>query len=397
LPRNRAAIFLDLPEQAQYAQKQGAITMNSIKTLSISGFKSIREMKELELRPLNVLIGANGAGKSNLVSFFRMVNLMMKNALFEYVMKSGNADTILYNGEKITSHIEAGIAMSINDEDNAYQFMLCPYNNLLGIKNEIVKWQKHEGDTEAPGIEFGTLDGTKSSSLADLRKQGRYPRIVPVWNYLFKLGVFQFNDTTYTSKIRKQCLVDDNKAIFEDGGNFPAMLYYLRKQHLNAYLSIIDTIRLVYSSFDDFILEPYRNNRDYLDWRWKENGSSYEFRPYQLSDGTLRFMALATLLKLPPEDMPSLVIIDEPELGLHPAAIGVLADLLKSASKKTQIIVSTQSVSLVNYINVEDVIVVEKEDDQSVFKHLNRSELSSWLEDFTLGELWEKNVIGGRP
>jgi predicted ATPase len=371
--------------------------MNSIKTLSISGFKSIREMNELELRPLNVLIGANGAGKSNLVSFFRMVNLMMKNALFEYVRKTGDADTILYNGEKITSHIEAGIDLSINDEDNTYQLKLYPYNNLLGIKNEIVKWQKHEGDTEAPGIEFGALDGTAKSSLADLRKQERYPRVVSVYNYLFKLGVFQFNDTTYTSKIRKKCLIDDNKVIFEDGGNFPAMLYYLKKHDLDAYLSIIDTIRLVYPSFDDFSLEPERNDRGLLDWRWKENGNSYEFRPYQLSDGTLRFMALVTLLKLPQEDMPSLVIIDEPELGLHPAAITVLADLLKSASMKTQIIVSTQSVSLVSNTNVEDVLVVEKEDDQSVFKHLNRSELSSWLEDYTLGELWEKNVIGGRP
>ena len=371
--------------------------MNYIKSLSISGFKSIREMKDLELRPLNVLIGANGAGKSNLVSYFRMVNLMVRNALFEYVAKNGYSDSILYDGEKLTSKIESRILMSIRDESYEYSFDLRPYNNLLGIKNEILHWTRRRGDTEAPGIQFGTADDTTQSSLNDIKKRKAYPRIVPVWDYISNFGVFQFNDTTGSSKIRKKSLVNDNKSVFEDGGNLSAILYYLKEKEGDAYESIIEKIRLVYPAFEDFIILPERLNRDFLDWRWKEMGKSYELRSNQFSDGTLRFMALVTLLGLPKKDMPSLVIIDEPELGLHPRAVTILCELLKAASVSTQIIISTQSPSIIDEMDPPDVIVVEREDNQSVFKHLDEKALEEWLTDYSLGELWQKNLLGGNP
>ena len=167
------------------------------------------------------------------------------------------------------------------------------------------------------------------------------------------------------------------------------MLYRLRERQRSAYDVIVETIRLAAPFFHGFALEPDRLNPSFIDLRWLEAGSSYELGPSQLSDGTLRFMALVTLLCLPPEELPPILIIDEPELGLHPAAVAVLGGLIRAAS--------TQSVGLVNQMEAADVMVVEKQDGQSVFRRLSPSELEPWLADYSLGELWEKNVLGGRP
>jgi predicted ATPase len=132
-----------------------------------------------------------------------------------------------------------------------------------------------------------------------------------------------------------------------------------------------------------------------LEWRQKD--SDYPFLASHLSDGTLRFMCLATALLQP--SPPATMLFDEPELGLHPYALTLLANLFKQAAKGTsqQVIVSTQSAQLVNEFEPEDIVVVERTQGESVFGRLESAKLSGWLEDYTLGELWQKNVFGGGP
>lgn len=191
--------------------------------------------------------------------------------------------------------------------------------------------------------------------------------------------------------------MDDNRYLFDHGGNLAQMLFYLRERKRETCDLIVSTIQQGAPFFDDFALQPDRLNPTVINLGWREKGAVYEMGPHQISDGTLRFMALVTLLSQPQEDLPGLIIIDEPELGLHPSAISILADLLRAVSGTSQVIVSTQSVTLVNQMSVENVIVVDRDSGQSVFRRLDEVALRGWLEEYAMGELWEKNVLGGRP
>jgi predicted ATPase len=143
------------------------------------------------------------------------------------------------------------------------------------------------------------------------------------------------------------------------------------------------------------LLRPIPSNPNQIQLEWYEKGSDFPFRANSLSDGTIRFICLATLLLQP--RLPPLVILDEPELGLHPYAISILYRLLEQASKKSQLLISTQSVTLINYFSPEDVIAVDKEKGSSTFTRLDQLKIEKWMEDYTIGELWEKNIFGGRP
>ncbi len=208
--------------------------------------------------------------------------------------------------------------------------------------------------------------------------------------------VYHFSDTSTSAGIRQKRSVRDNLKLKPDAENLASFLRRLREQHGEHYTRIVQSIRLVAPFFGDFV---YRKEaEEYIDLEWFEtNDPDTPFGPRQLSDGTLRFICLATLLLQPRFLQPDTILIDEPELGLHPYALGVLAAMLKQAAEETQLIVSTQSVDLVNALEPEDVVVVNRNDRESTFTRLEREELSDWLHDYALGELWKMNILGGRP
>jgi predicted ATPase len=234
--------------------------------------------------------------------------------------------------------------------------------------------------------------GHKESRLAEFAK-------FPVVNYVLKImrdwQVYHFHDTGDAARIKKAGDINDNEALRPDASNLAAFLYRLRESHPAHYKKIVQTVRLAAPFFDDFTLRPSRLNSDKIHLEWKEKDSDVYMNASALSEGTLRFICLTTLLMQPADLLPSTFLIDEPELGLHPYAIGLLASMLQSTATKTQIIVSTQSVPLVNQFTSEDLVVVDREEGQSVFRRLDARELSGWLEEYGLGDLWEKNVIGG--
>jgi predicted ATPase len=223
-----------------------------------------------------------------------------------------------------------------------------------------------------------------------------------IYKILRSCQVFQFHDTSPNSYIRNKVYVDNNKFLFSDAGNLAAYLYVLKSksEYEKYYKRILNRIRSVIPQFGDFELEPSEINSNYISLNWKEkNEHQYLFGPHQLSDGSLRFTALATLLLQPPEKLPSVIVIDEPELGLHPSAIGVLASMVKDASRHCQVILATQSPRLVDEFDTDDIIVAERieNENRTTFKKLDSQKLADWLENYSLSELWEKNVLGGQP
>jgi predicted ATPase len=191
--------------------------------------------------------------------------------------------------------------------------------------------------------------------------------------------------------------VNDNSYLRADGSNLPAFLYLLKKKNPESYGLIRDTVRQVAPFFDDFLLKPDPLNEDTIRLAWKHRISDKYFGASALSDGTLRFIVLSTLLLQPHHSLPSIILIDEPELGLHPYAIVLLASLVKQASIKAQVILSTQSPLLLDHFEPRDVLVAERFHGATEIKRLKTARLKSWLEDYSLGQLWEKNELGGRP
>jgi predicted ATPase len=210
--------------------------------------------------------------------------------------------------------------------------------------------------------------------------------------------VYHFHDTSATAKVKQIQPINDNRYLRSDAQNLAAFLYLLQQQkrYSDRYQKIVKTIRLVAPFFGNFVLRPKVDNPDTIELEWTEQGSDIPFKAHHLSDGTLRFICLATVLLQPESFQPETILIDEPELGLHPYAIQVLAGLLRSASRSKQIIVSTQSVQLLNEFDPGDVIVSDRTDGSTMLHRLDAKQLDTWLEDYSLGELWQKNILGGR-
>jgi predicted ATPase len=209
--------------------------------------------------------------------------------------------------------------------------------------------------------------------------------------------VYHMHDTSSLSPMRKTAKVDDNRTLHADGSNLAAFLYLLQEREPTSYRLIRRTIQQVAPFFDDFKLEPSRLRPEDIKLEWRHKNSEQYFDSASFSDGTLRFIALATLFLQPALHLPSVILLDEPELGLHPYAIGMLASLIKQASKSVQIIVSTQSSLLLDHFDPEDVLVASRRDGGTDIQRLEAPRLQSWLEEYSLGQLWEKNELAGRP
>ncbi|HEX2080417.1 MAG TPA: AAA family ATPase [Longimicrobium sp.] len=361
-----------------------------LERLSLSGFKTIRQLEKLELGPMNVLIGPNGAGKSNLLSFFRMLGQMMDNPgnLQLFVGRAGGANTLLYNGAAVTEQIQARLEFSA-PVSAGYAFRLAyAAQDTLIFAHEAFTVPDEGGPR---WLELGA--GHRESGLIDsFDLDPVHP--LNLYFMLHKCIVHQFHNTSETARIRQRWSVDDNRVLKEDGANLAPFLLRIRQRHPEHYRRLTETLRQVAPFFADFELFPEHNT---VLLRWREVRSDLLLGPHQASDGTLRAMALVALLMQPKEELPSIIILDEPELGLHPRAISVLAGLLQTAALSTQVIVATQSPVLLDHFEPEQVIVAEREDSESIFRRLDRFKLEAWLEEYTLSDLWDKNVLGGRP
>jgi predicted ATPase len=377
--------------------------MGTLKRIQLKGFRSIKEM-DLELRSLNVLIGANGSGKSNLISFFKMLNEMMAGRLQQYIATTGRAQSLLHFGPKVTPQMEARLEFEEGDWQFAYvQKLIYASGDGLAFAREAFLYQNHKIENNQLFEYESLLAGTESwFRLSNLGLQlsdpgNMMPMAKGLINLLNQCRVYHFHDTSPTARVRQYGYVGDNKSLLFDAANLAAFLYRLKNERPIVYSRIVETIRLIAPFFDDFDLEPTGTNKTDIMLNWRHEGSDLLFGPHQLSDGTLRAICLIALLLQPEDELPGLIIVDEPELGLHPYALNIIASLFQSASLHSQVLISTQSSAFLNHFEPEDVIVVEREGGQSIFRRTDPAALEAWLDEYSLGEVWEKNVIGGGP
>lgn len=362
--------------------------LGRLQHIKLKGYRSIREL-DLALAPLNVLIGPNGAGKSNFISFFRFMNKLLDKDLQLHVRQQLNgADRTLFFGRKRTD----ALSIDLYFPPNAYKARLLPTtDDSLVFAEEAALFH---------GEDIGYAGGVKSFPLAaagalesGLPKvdgtKGSTQRHVAA--YLSDWKVYHFHDTSDTARVKAAYSIHANDRLMPQGDNLAAFLYGIRDS--DAYVRIVKTIQRVAPFFHDFIFQLEAN--ELIRLRWKHKGSDDYFDATMLSDGTLRFICLTTLLLQP--KLPTMILLDEPELGLHPFAMQLLAAMMRSASEQTQIIASTQSVTLANQFGWQDIVVVDQIDNASHFRRLQESEVSVWLEQYKLGDVWEMNVFGGTP
>lgn len=358
---------------------------DQLSQINISGFKSIKHC-EIKFRKVNVLIGSNGAGKSNFISAFTLLQNILSQNLQIFVAQSG-MNSLFYNGRKITEEISFEVYFG----KNSYGFVLIPTDdNRLIFKKE---YFGYHGQREN---ESNVSRGTTESQWQKGAHNNIDDYVIPILEKQ-NWRVYHFHDTGRNAKVKQEHNISNNKILMNDAGNLAAFLYRLKNNYEKSYEEIVCTIQLIAPYLADFVLEPQEGNEEQIILKWKQKGCEDIFNASQLSDGTLRFICLAVLLLQPHELQPATIIIDEPELGLHPYAITIFAEMVRQLSDEKQIIISTQSVEMLNEFDVEDVIVVDRGENGSEFKRLKEDELEVWLEeDYALGDLWKKNILGGR-
>lgn len=384
--------------------------MSELDYITIKGFKSIASIEELKFGALTLLIGPNGSGKSNFLDVFSFLNAVVEGRLQEYVGKAGGAERVLHFGSRVTDRME--IEVSFQGGERLYRISLESnhLDELITIDSIIEIFDDSDAEptripvfgwgAKEPGVSSGVqiygLTGAGGTDWAR-RDEDAEAEFKYVEDLLARMRLYHFLDTGAHSPVKKTADVHDNRYLRVDGSNLAPFLYLLRKRHEGSYGSIVRTVRQVAPFFKDFVLGPRPENPDTIRLEWEHVGTDAYFDASSLSDGTLRFMAIATLFLQPVEYRPSVILLDEPELGMHPYAITLLASLMRQASVDTQVIVSTQSSLLVDHFEPEDVVVADRVNGGTQFTRLESSKLRGWLEDYSLGQLWEKNELGGRP
>jgi predicted ATPase len=379
--RNQTCLVISMPHNRDACRIMASPGLNqtmmkTLHKLKIEGFKSI-ERAELALGDMNVVIGANGSGKSNLISVFRLLEQVLARNLQLFVRSE--PDRLLHHGRKVS----AALALHFEFSDNTYGFKLQAAHDSLIFESEYVETIANRNDRQFKNEEMIAV-GHKESQLQSQTMHGRqFPETV--FSAIQNLRIYHFHDTSDTSPAKQSCDIDDNRQLRRDAANLPAYLYWLQEKHPVPFRQIEEHIRLVAPFFDRFELAPSKLNDKKIKLEWRQKGSDAYFDADTLSDGTLRFICLATLLLQPTP--PALILLDEPELGLHPFAIRILADMLEAAAERVQVLLATQSVTLLNNFAPGDVIVAENAQGKTQFRRLDEGQLQGWLAELFQAEL----------
>ena len=386
-----------------------------IESVRIRGFRSLADVEISGLPRAAVLIGANGSGKSNFIRFFEMLSWMIKSRkLGDFIAFHGGADDQLFGGNRVTPRLDATITMRTDRGRNDYRFALShAHPDRFFFSDERFRFNSDTHPTAAEWQPLGS--GHPEAMIVEMAQTGRrgVPQMEPlregsnefldvntttarvIETLLRNCAVFHFHDTSDKSRIKTRWDATDNNHLRSHGGNLAAVLRRLEREDVRRYEMICRHIGRILPVFDRFAIEE-SYGKVYL--RWKAKWTDKTFGAHLTSDGSLRFFALVTLLNLPPEMLPDVLLLDEPELGLHPMAVTLIGGMIKAVAAKRQVIVATQSPLLVDAFDLDEVVVLELQEGRTELSKLSPENYRVWLDDrFTPGDLWLKNLIGGRP
>ena len=372
---------------------------NRIQSVQIKGFRSLADFRIEDMPKAAVLIGANGSGKSNFVRFFDMLSWMLETRnLDEFVQRHGGADDQLFGGSRLTPLMSAAVTVRTSRGLNDYRFSLVhAHPDRLMFTDEAFRFSTHAIVTEPQWQHLGS--GHTEARILEAAHSPDGHGVNPetarvIVNLLRRCSVFQFHDTSDSSNFKTRWDAEESNYLRSHGGNLAAILLRLEREDLHRYETICRHISRVLPTFDRFDIEESYGK---VLLRWKAKWTDKTFGAHLTSDGSLRFIALVTLLSLPHEMLPDVLLLDEPELGLHPAAISLIGDMIKSLSKERQIIVATQSPLLVDAFDIGEITVLELRDGRTEVRKLDEGDYQRWLDEYTTGELWQKNLLGERP
>ena len=372
---------------------------NQIESVRIEGFRSLAEIKVDDLPKAAVLIGANGSGKSNFIRFFEMVSWMIRaGKLAEFVQRHGGADDQLFGGSKVSPLMEAELTIRTEAGRNDYLFKLTyAHPDRFVFTDEAFRFSRKRLGREARWKHLGS--GHSEAKIVEAVQPTEQTGVNPVTarvlvHLLRRCAVYQFHDTSGDSRLKKNWDVEDNLYLRPDGGNLAAILLRLEREDMQRFESICSHIRRALPIFDRFEIEESYGK---VILRWKAQGMDKTIGAHLTSDGSLRFFALVTLLNLPSAMLHDVLLLDEPELGLHPAATALIGDMIKALARERQIITATQSPLLVDAFDIDEILVLELRDGKTNVRRCDENEYLQWLNDYTTGELWQKNLLGGRP
>ena len=373
---------------------------NLIESVRIKGFRSLADVEIDNLSPATVLIGPNGSGKSNFIRFFEMMRSMTARPrrLAEFVALHGGADDQLFGGAQDSPRMKAKIFMRTERGREDYRFSLAhAHPDRFVFTDEAFRFNRGGRGAEATWRRLGS--GHSEARIVEIARRGKSAgaksrTVREIIHLLRHCTSYQFHDTSNHSNLKKKWDVEDSTDLRADGGNLAAILYRLKDEDLPRFESICQYIRHALPIFDRFeIKERYGK----VSLRWKSKWIDKTIGAHLTSDGSLRFFALVTLLNLPPEMLPDMLLLDEPELGLHPAAVGLIGEMIKILAKERQVVVATQSPLLVDEFDLDEIVVLELREGRTRVRRFDGKKYGRWLERYSTGQLWEKNLLGGRP
>ncbi len=362
-----------------------------IQTLEITGFRGIKHA-QIELGDVNVLIGANGAGKSNILSALGFLERVADSSFQQAIGEIGGSNFVLYGGRKVTTHARIAVDFqdSIPSNTTVFELTIRFGEDDLPVLKEKLNSQKIGRSN------FFVKESEFFRTPLDHIEFQNFTFASAIKNNLSQTRVYHFSDSSSQARSRQGCLINDNHYLKSDAGNLAAFLYRFAKVKPERFGSFENLIKRIVPGFGRFMLSPDRLNETLIRLEYRDTRHDLLLTASYLSDGSLRFIALAALLYFEP---PPLVIIDEPELGLHPTALIFLAELIQQASFESQILVATQNPEFLNQFQPHQILVVEQDEltEETIVKRLDTTELEGWLEDYKIGDLWLQNVLGGKP
>ena len=375
--------------------------------LAVQGFRRLNDVR-LSLRPLSVMIGANGTGKTSVLDVLALLASSAQARLSSSLSDlAGLANILTYEraeelGLQITMQVPGheplqyslclrpqGLAHVIREEQLSQKRKPhpTPFLHINSFERDVRYYDPDKKKLLPPSWEHNSLE----TSLAQVPKMFQEPE--DFRRRLASSTFYHVLNVDPRSPVRLPQSMGPAELPGKNGEDLVSCLFYLRETNRNRFEAIEDSLRAAFPRFERLDFPPVAAGT--LALAWRERGFSKPLYTHQLSEGTLRFLWLTTLLQSP--GLTALTLLDEPEVSLHPELLSLLADQLREASQRTQIIVATHSDTLIRFLKPEEVVVLDSADDgMTKLTRADELDLDQWLEDYSLDELWRNGRLGAR-